>query len=53
MSGTISLVSVALGAAIAFVADRVPAKRDLLETSAGVLLIGGLALLGLALPALL
>jgi hypothetical protein len=53
MAGVLSLMSVVLGAAIAYVADRFPAHVEALETSAGALLIGGLALLGYALPTIL
>jgi putative Mn2+ efflux pump MntP len=48
-----SLMSMVLGAAIAYLADRFPAHVEALETSAGALLIGGLALLGCALPTIL
>ena len=50
MAGIVSLLSVVLGATIAFVADRFPAHDEALETGAGILLIGGLAFLGSALP---
>jgi hypothetical protein len=50
MVGAMSLISALLGNAVAYVADRFPANAATLETSAGVLLIGGLALLGSALP---
>ena len=50
MLGAISLASVILGAATAYVADRFPARVEALETAAGVLLICGLVLLGSALP---
>ena len=53
MVGALSLISVVTGAAIAYVAERFPAHAETLETSAGGLLIGGLALLGSALPAIL
>jgi hypothetical protein len=49
MIGVASLVSVMLGAGIAYAADRFPAHVEALETGAGVLLIGGFALLGSAL----
>ena len=45
-----SLTSVVLGATIATVAERYPAHVALLEKCAGVLLIGGFALLGSGLP---
>ena len=53
MVGTMSMISVTLGAAVAYVADRFPLRIETLETGAGVLLIGGLALLGSALPVIL
>ena len=49
----IAFMSVMSGTTAAFLADRFPDHRDALETGAGVLLIGGLALLGSALPAIL
>lgn len=49
MVGTVSVISVVLGAAVANLAERFPARTELLETGAGVLLIGGLMLLGSAL----
>lgn len=53
MFGALSFLSVTAGAAIAYLADHFPAKAEVLETGAGVLLIGGLALLGSALPVIL
>ena len=53
MVGSCSLISVVLGATLAYVADRFPAHVEALETSASALLIGGLALLGSALPTML
>jgi hypothetical protein len=53
MVAAISVISVVLGAAVAYVADRFPAHIEALEMSAGALLIGGLALLGSGLPAIL
>jgi hypothetical protein len=53
MLAAVSLMSVVLGAAIAYLADRFPAHSETLETSAGALLIGGFALLGSALPTML
>jgi len=45
-----SLTSVVLGATIATVAERYPSHVALLEKCAGVLLIGGFAILGSGLP---
>jgi hypothetical protein len=45
-----SLTSVVLGATIAAVAERYPSHVALLEKCAGVLLIGGFAILGSGLP---
>ena len=50
MASMISLISVVLGATIAYVADRFPAHNAERETGAGIWLGGGLALLGSALP---
>jgi hypothetical protein len=53
MWGAISLLSIALGASTATIAERQPDHKIFLEASAGVLLIGGLLLLGSALPVML
>jgi hypothetical protein len=45
-----SLTSLVLGATIATVAERYPSHVALLEKCAGVLLIGGFAILGSGLP---
>ncbi|MBR0873827.1 hypothetical protein JQ633_25945 [Bradyrhizobium tropiciagri] len=50
MLGALSVVSVGLGSALAFVANRFPPRTETLETFAGALLIVGLGLLGSALP---
>ena len=50
MVGAVSLISLLLGATLAYTADRVPAHVEVLESSGGILLISGLALLGSALP---
>jgi hypothetical protein len=42
-------VSVMLGAAIAYVANSYPEQHKVMETMAGILLIGGFGLLGCAL----
>jgi hypothetical protein len=41
-------ISFALGATAAYVASRYPGQRELIETVAGIILIGGLGLLGFA-----
>ena len=53
MVGTLGLLSMAAGAATAYVARSWPAYIAAIETAAGVLLIGGLALTGYALPAMI
>ena len=53
MIAAVSVISVVLGAGVAYFADRYPAHIEKLETSAGVLLIAGLALMGSGLPAVL
>ena len=50
MIGAISLLGIVLGSALAFAADSVPAHVKLMESCAGALVIGGLALLGSGLP---
>jgi len=51
MVGSFSLFTVALGAAIARLAERVPhVSTETMETAAGFLLIGGFAAIGCALP---
>ena len=49
MIATISAISLVLGATVAYLADRYPEHREVIETVAGVILIGGLGLLGCAL----
>ena len=53
MVAAMSLISVVLGASVAYVADRFPTHIETLEMSAGALLIGGFALLGSSLPVVL
>lgn len=45
-----SVLSVSLGAAVARYAERLPARTELLEMIGGILLIGGFAATGCALP---
>ena len=51
--GILSLLSVMSGTAIAYLAKRFPAQIELLETGAGALLLGGLALASSGLPVIL
>ena len=51
--GTISAVSVLVGATVAYVAGRHPRYRRVMETMAGLLLIAGFALLGYSLELVL
>jgi hypothetical protein len=44
-----SAVSFVLGATAAYAASRYPGQREIIETVAGIILIGGLGLLGFAL----
>ena len=53
MLGIVSLINVTFGAMAAYVAERLPARADAIETGAGFLLIGGFMLVGSALPAML
>ena len=53
MVGAVGLLGVAAGAVVAYLSGRFPAHIEALETSAGVLLIGGFALTGCALPAMI
>jgi|GEM_PF-1840208 len=48
--GILGLLSVMTGAAVAYFAERFPAHLEALETGAGALLIGGLALASSGLP---
>ena len=51
--GVLGLLSVMSGTTIAYLANRFPAHIELLETGAGALLLGGLALGSCALPVIL
>jgi len=53
MIAAISAISFVLGAAVAYVANGYPEYLPAIETVAGILLIGSLALLGYALEAVL
>jgi hypothetical protein len=50
MIGAFGFASLVLGASLAYAADRVPHRVELLEGGGGALLITGLALLGTLLP---
>jgi len=52
MAGAVGLFSVAVGAIAAWAAKRFPGHDEALETGAGLLLICGFALAGVALPAM-
>ncbi len=51
--GIVSLINVTIGAVAASIAERLPARAEAIELGAGFLLIGGFALIGSALPAVL
>jgi hypothetical protein len=53
MIGVVGLLSVTIGAVVAYASERFPAHVESLETGAGFLLISGLALTSYALPAVL
>jgi cytochrome c biogenesis protein CcdA len=46
MIAVFSTVSIVLGAAVAYMAKSYPQHREVIETAAGILLIGGLGMLG-------
>jgi hypothetical protein len=50
MLALVSTISVVLGGTVACLAERFPAHTQAIETVAGVMLLGGLALLGSGLP---
>jgi hypothetical protein len=51
--GILGLLSVMTGAVVAYLAKRSPAHIEALETGAGALLLGGLALASSGLPIIL
>ena len=53
MIAAMSLIAILCGTVATYFADRFPAHVEAVQTGAGALLIGGLALLGSALPAVL
>jgi hypothetical protein len=50
MLGLVGILAITVGAATAHVAGRYPGYVERLETGAGLLLIGGFALLGFGAP---
>lgn len=53
MSGFVSVIRASFDAAAAYAAERLPMRKDAVETFAGFLLIGGFALIGSALPVIM
>jgi hypothetical protein len=53
MVGAAGLLSVIVGAVVAYASERFPGRVEALETGAGFLLISGLALSSYGLPAIL
>jgi hypothetical protein len=53
MVSVAGLLSVTGGTVVAYLAERFPAHIEAIETAAGVLLLGGFALMGCALPAMI
>jgi hypothetical protein len=53
MVSTASLFSVAVGAVIARFSARFPARPEIMETIAGILIISGFAAIGCALPVMI
>jgi hypothetical protein len=51
--GILGLLSVMTGAVVAYLAKRFPGHIEALETGAGALLLGGLALASCALPVII
>ena len=50
MIGVISLIRIAAARRLAWFAERIPDRRELIETCAAALLLVALALIGSALP---
>ena len=53
MAAMAGLFSVTGGSAVAYLARRFPARAEAIEAMAGALLLGGFALIGCALPAMI
>jgi hypothetical protein len=49
MIGIVGLFSVVTGAIVAYASDRYPSHREMLETAAGILVLGGFSVAGYAL----
>jgi len=50
MLGIAGLLGVVAGGVLAYFAERLPAHTEFLETAAGILVLGGFALAGYAMP---
>ena len=50
MVGAMSVFTVGLGAVLAQLSERLPLRTEVLETIGGILLVGGFAAIGCALP---
>jgi len=53
MLGIAGLLGVVAGGVLAYLAERLPTQTELLETAAGILVLGGFALAGYAMPPLI
>jgi hypothetical protein len=53
MVGIAGLLSVIVGAIVAFLSERFPTRIEALEATAGVMIIAGFALAGCSLPSVI
>jgi hypothetical protein len=53
MIGAAGLLIMTIGSVVACLSKRFPAHTEAVETAAGVLLLGGFALIGCALPVMI
>ena len=53
MVGIAGLLSVVAGAVVAYLSERWPARIEVLEATAGVMIIAGFSLAGCSLPAII
>jgi hypothetical protein len=53
MVGIAGLISVMAGAIVAYLSDRFPARIEVLETAAGVMVIAGFTLAGCSMPTII